>query len=327
MNIDPDILKMAILLAVAAGGVAYVFIYPMLSGENRAEKRQQSLKTTTSRAETRASSMDPNARRKQVEGSLKEIAQKHKQGKVSLEVMLQRSGVNMDKQKFMIFSIIMSLVFAGLVYVLTNNIYFPIGGLVVGGLGFPRWWLGFMTKRRIKKFVSEFPNALDVITRGIKSGLPLGDCLRIIAVEGAEPVKTEFRRIVESQTMGLTVPEAIERLTDRVPTTETNFFSIVISIQAKAGGNLSEALGNLSKVLRERKQMVGKVQAMAMEAKASAAIIGILPPIVMMLVYWSSPDYMAVLWTTTNGEIALAVSIFWMSIGILSMKKMINFDV
>ena len=326
MNFDMDMLKMAALLALAGGGIAYVFIYPMLSGENRADKRQDAFKNANPRSGLK-NAQDPNSRRKQVESSLKEIANKKAKGNVSLKVRMARAGLEWSKQKFMIFSGIMAAVFAGLIFVLTNNIYFPVLGIVIGGVGFPRWWLGFLTKRRLKKFVAEFPNALDVITRGIKSGLPLGDCLRIIAVEGAEPVKTEFRRIIESQTMGLTVPEAIERLVDRVPITEANFFSIVIAIQSKAGGNLSEALGNLSKVLRERKKMVGKVQAMAMEAKASAAIIGILPPIVALLVYLTAPDYISLLWTTTTGQIALACSLCWMSIGILSMKKMINFDI
>ena len=186
--------------------------------------------------------------------------------------------------------------------------------------------LSFLAKRRIKKFVEEFPNALDVITRGIKAGLPLGDCLRIIAAEAAEPVKSEFRRVVESQALGLTVPEAIERMAERVPVTETNFFSIVISIQSKAGGNLSEAIGNLSRVLRDRKKMKGKVQAMAMEAKASGAIIAGMPFIVATLVYLTSPQYMSLLWTTNMGRLALCGAAFWMSIGIFSMKKMINFD-
>ena len=115
-----------------------------------------------------------------------------------------------------------------------------------------------------------FPNALDIIVRGVKAGLPLGDTLRIIANEAPEPVRREFRKIVESQTLGLPLPEAAEKLAQRVPVSETNFFSIVIGIQAKSGGNLSEAIGNLSRTLRERKKMKGKIKAMAMEAKASA---------------------------------------------------------
>lgn len=121
--------------------------------------------------------------------------------------------------------------------------------------------------------------------------------------------------------------DAILRMYERVPVTDVNFFAVVIAIQAKSGGNLSEALGNLSRVLRERKKMVGKVQAMSMEAKASGVIIAALPFIVALMTYLSSPDYISLLWTTTVGKAALVVSAFWMSLGIFSMKKMITFDI
>ena len=130
-------------------------------------------------------------------------------------------------------------------------------------------------------FLTVLPDAVDVIVRGIKAGLPLLDSLKMVAAEGQEPVKSEFKAIIETQTIGLPLGEACAKLYERMPLPEANFFGIVIAIQQKAGGNLSEALGNLSKVLRERKKMKAKIQAMSMEAKASAAIIGSLPPAVM----------------------------------------------
>ena len=151
----------------------------------------------------------------------------------------------------------------------------------------------------MKAFLNEFPNALDVMVRSIKSGLPLNDAMRLIASDGQEPVKTEFRRVIESQQMGMSVPDACARMHHSIPLPEANFFAIVIAIQAQAGGNLSEALGNLSRVLRERKKMKAKVQALSMEAKASAAIIGALPFIVAILVYLTSPHYMMILFTDT----------------------------
>ena len=126
--------------------------------------------------------------------------------------------------------------------------------------------------------------------------------------------------------MGIPIAEAVERLYRNVPTPETNFFAIVIGIQAQAGGNLSEALGNLSRVLRDRKKMKAKIQAMSMEAKASGGIIGSLPVIVAFLVYLTSPGYISVLFTSTPGNMILAVAAFWMATGIFVMKKMINFD-
>ena len=145
--------------------------------------------------------------------------------------------------------------------------------------------------------------------------------------DGQEPVKTEFRRIIEAQQVGLNIPEACARMINSIPLPEVNFFAIVIAIQAQAGGNLSEALGNLGKVLRERKKMKSKVQALSMEAKASACIIGALPFIVALLVYMTSPQYMMILFTDPRGHIIMGCSAVWMSIGIWVMRNMINFDI
>ena len=149
-----------------------------------------------------------------------------------------------------------------------------IGFAFAAAFGVPFWLLNYLKKRRENNFLHNFPDAVDVITRGIKAGLPLLDSLKMIAAEGQEPLKSEFRTIIETQTVGIPIGEACAKLYERMPLAEANFFGIVIAIQQKAGGNLSEALGNLSKVLRDRKKMKAKIQAMSMEAKASAAIIG-----------------------------------------------------
>jgi tight adherence protein B len=211
------------------------------------------------------------------------------------------------------------------VFVVSGNMLGTLGALFVGGLGLPRWLLGYRKKRRLNRFTLELPNAVDVIVRGIRSGLPLGDCLRIVASEAQEPLRSEFRIIVESQAIGMTVGEAVAKLPERVPIAEANFFAIVIGIQQKSGGNLSEALGNLSKVLRDRRKMGDKIKAMSSEAKASAGIIGCLPFIVALMTYLSSPEYISLLWTTQAGKIALMAGGFWMSCGIFVMKKMISF--
>ena len=146
-----------------------------------------------------------------------------------------------------------------------------------------------MKKRREKKFLEGLPDAIDVIVRGIKAGLPLFDSIKVVAADAQEPVKSEFAAIVETQAIGMPLGEACSRLYERMPVPEANFFGIVITIQQKAGGNLSEALGNLSKVLRDRKKMKGKIKAMSMEAKASAAIIGSMPPRSWSVVYIINP--------------------------------------
>jgi tight adherence protein B len=154
----------------------------------------------------------------------------------------------------------------------------------------------------------------------------LFDSIKVVAADANEPLKSEFLAIIETQTIGMPLGEACARLYERMPVPEANFFGIVVAIQQKSGGNLSEALGNLSKVLRDRKKMAEKIQAMSMEAKASAGIIGSLPPIVMLLVYLSTPDYISLLWTHPTGRLMLAGSAIWMSCGIFVMKKMINFN-
>jgi tight adherence protein B len=194
------------------------------------------------------------------------------------------------------------------------------------GLGLPRWIISFLKKRRHNKFLEHFPDAVDIIVRGIKAGLPLMDSMRVIVSDAPEPIKSEFRAILETQTIGLPLGEACGKLYERIPLPEANFFGIVVLIQQKSGGNLSEALGNLSRVLRDRKKMKAKIKAMSMEAKASAGIIGSLPILVMGIVYVTSPDYIELLWTTPVGRLLLAGSAVWMLMGIMVMKKMINFD-
>jgi tight adherence protein B len=214
----------------------------------------------------------------------------------------------------------------------TIAMFFGVGLLVAAGVGFagafglPRWLLSFRKKRRENKFLNNFPDAVDVIVRGIKAGLPLLDCLKMIAVESPEPMKSEFRAIIETQAIGMPLGDACAKLYDSMPVPEANFFGIVISIQQRSGGNLSETLGNLSRVLRDRKKMKAKIQAMSQEAKASAGIIGALPIAVMTLVWITSPNYISLLWTEPLGRLMLAASAMWMFCGVMVMKKMINFD-
>ena len=319
-------LAVVALASLAAGGCAYVFIYPLLSGEARAEKRQKALiGTKTERVTERVSAVN---RREQVAQSLKEIEARQKtRNRMTLDTKLAQAGLAWGKGKFYLVSVMIAVVLALGLLVLSRNPLMAAGGLIIGGLGVPHWLLGFLKKRRIKRFTEELPNAMDIIVRGVRAGLPLGDCLRIIANEAQEPLRSEFKAVVEAQSMGISVADAVMKLAERIPVTEANFFGVVIGIQQKAGGNLSEALANLSRVLRERKKMAGKIKAMSMEAKASAVIIAALPFIVAFMTYLSSPAYIELLWTTQTGKLSLAVSGAWMGVGIAVMRKMINFDV
>jgi tight adherence protein B len=318
-------LALAFLAATTLGGLAWVFVYPLLSGERKAEHRRASI----AKAEPVARQVDRNqrTRREQVEGSLREIeARSQKQKKVALSTRLTQAGLSWSPQKFMIVSGALAVVCFAIAMLVGGGPLAGIGLAFAAGFGLPRWALSFLKTRREKNFLRALPDAVDVIVRGIKAGLPLFDSIKVVAADAPEPLKSEFLAIIETQAIGMPLGEACTRLFDRMPVPEANFFGIVISIQQKSGGNLSEALGNLSKVLRDRKKMAEKIQAMSMEAKASAGIIGSLPPIVMLLVYLSTPDYISLLWTHPTGQLMLCGCVLWMSIGIFVMKKMINFD-
>jgi len=311
------------LVAVAAGAVGYVILMPLLAGDKRAQQRRKALGTGRSAAD-RVVAVN---RREQVAKSLKELEAKKDAKKVPLEMKIARAGLAWSRRQYVVVSVILAVASAVLALILTGSPLTVIGALFAGGFGLPLWILKFRTKRRCAAFIVELPNAMDVIVRGLRSGIPLGDCLRIISREAKDPLRSEFRAAIEAQAMGLPMNDAIQRMYERVPLTEVNFFAVVIGIQQKSGGNLTEALGNLSRVLRERRKMAGKVQAMSMEAKASAAIIAALPFTVAVITYFSSPDYISLLWTTTLGKIALSLSAIWMSLGIFTMKKMISFDI
>ncbi len=315
-----------IMVAVAIGGVAWVFIYPFLSGERTAERRVASLARAEPIAQRPARSAQ-KTRREQVEGSLRQIeARKKTAARVPLSIRLARAGLKWSPRQFLLTAGALGL-FVFVVAIFVGAGLLPSLGLAfAAGGGLPFWVLSILKKRRESRFLELFPDAVDVIVRGIKAGLPLLDSLKLIAAEAEEPLRSEFRTIIETQTIGIPIGEACLKLYERMPVAEANFFSIVISIQQRAGGNLSEALGNLSRVLRDRKKMKAKIQAMSMEAKASAGIIGALPPAVMTLVYITSPQYISLLWTEPLGRMMLVGCAVWMFVGVMVMRKMINFD-
>lgn len=318
----------AILAAISAGGIAYALFYPRLSGQARAEQRRREFAAPAAVRAAADREAQSQARRGQVAQSLKDIENREKaRHKVTIEGRIEQAGLSWSRKQFWLLGIAMGIFLALVLLVASGNWVVVLVGFLIGLFGLPRWYLGYLGKKRMLRFITEFPNALDVIVRGIKSGLPLNDCLRIIANEAQEPVKSEFRLIVEAQQLGLSLTDAVGKLYERMPCSEANFFGIVLAIQQKTGGNLAETLANLSRVIRERRKMRDKIQAVSMEAKASAAIIGSLPPAVAGLVYLSSPGYMDALWTTDAGRAALVGCGIWMSIGVLVMRKMINFDI
>jgi len=324
MNLQ--MLALAFLAAAAVGGIAWVFLYPLLAGEKQAASRRASVARTEPVA-VRQAEKSQRSRREQVEGSLRELdARRQKEKRVSLTMRLIQAGLDWTPNKFWIVSGVLGLVGFAAAYMIGGGVLGAAGMAIATGFGLPRWALGYLKKRRETAFLKALPDAVDVIVRGIKAGLPLFESIKVVAADSPEPLRSEFLAIIETQTIGMPLGDACARLYERMPLPEANFFGIVIAIQQKSGGNLAEALGNLSKVLRDRKKMKEKIQAMSMEAKASAGIIGALPPSVMFFVYLSTPDYISLLWTHQFGQLMLVGCLVWMVIGVLVMKKMINFD-
>jgi len=267
------------------------------------------------------------SRREQVEGTLKEIEQRRaKNTRVPLAVRISQAGLDWSPRRFMLSAVALGVAAFVMAFLLGAGVIPTFAFAFAAGGGLPFWGLKFLKNRREKRFLEGFPDAVDVIVRGIKAGLPLLDSFKLIATDAEEPIRSEFRAIIDTQAIGMPIGEACLKLYDRMPLPEANFFGIVISIQQRSGGNLSEVLSNLGRVLRDRKRMKAKIQAMSMEAKASASIIGALPLVVMGLIFFTSPNYIELLWTHPLGRMMLAACAVWMSVGVLVMRKMINFD-
>jgi tight adherence protein B len=317
--------------AVTVAALIFTVLYPMFSDDKQSEKRMESVTESRSvKVASRSAAEVAANRRKQVSETLKELEERQKRKeKITLRLRLQRAGLKITPKTFWIFSAATG-VFCMLAVLLSfeSSVLFQVGALVagfVGMFGLPRWVLSKLTKSRQQKFLRELANSLDVVVRGVKSGLALNECLQIIARESPEPIASEFKEVVEQQRVGVPLGEALERMAQRMPVPEVRFLTIVIGIQQQAGGNLSEALGNLSEVLRSRLRMAMKVKALSAEATASASVLAALPPGVMLMVYLSTPDYIMPLFVTKIGNFMIAIGLFWMSCGVFVMKKMINF--
>ncbi|MGR4862702.1 type II secretion system F family protein [Caulobacter sp. LARHSG274] len=276
-------------------------------------------------ARAKAAANSPDLRRKQIIKTLKEQDRRQKKASLTVAAHLRAAGLGENTRMFWIISAVIGLTVGVLLLVLHQMPLIALGAAFAAGFGLPRWVVGMMAKARTKKFTEAFSDAIDIIVRGIKSGLPVHDCLKVIGKECPEPLAGEFRVLTENVAMGMSMDQALERMYERMPTNELRFFTIVLSIQAKTGGNLAEALGNLSTVLRARKLMVEKIKALSAEAVASAFIIGSLPPGVVALISVTAPKYMAPLFTDPRGHVMLVVAGIWMSMGIFVMRKMINF--
>lgn len=320
----------ALLAFVAIGGVGLAFT----GGQSKPEKKRLQSMAGNRGGARKSSAVDMAAlkRRQTTQEALKELAANEKQSRqrrVSIKGQIAQAGLNVTLVQYWLTAVGIGIGLALTAIIVLGPtqqglIAAAVGGFV-GVLGLPRWFVGMLVAGRQKKFSNQLADAIDIIVRGVKSGLPLGQCLRIIAAESPEPLRLEFQNLCDAQAMGVPLDQSMQRMFERMPLPEVNFFSIVLIIQQKTGGNLSESLGNLSTVLRSRKLMKEKVKALSAEAKASAMIIGALPFCVMATVYVTKPDYIMILFTDPMGHLILLGATIMMTAGILIMRNMVNF--
>lgn len=329
MNPDMAFLLAAAAAFVAVGGVGWVAVGSMGDAQSKKRINRAVGDGQLMRGKRQTAALDQAAQRKrQVQESLKDMEQRQRDQRkktLTVKARIRQAGMSFSPTVFWMVSGGAALTGALVALVTGQNLLVVAAVMLVCGLGLPRWWLGFLRGRRQKKFIGEFANSLDVIVRGVKSGLPLNECLKIVAAEAPDPVSTEFQKLVEGIAMGVNLPDGLDRMCERMPLPELNFFRTVLVIQQKTGGNLAETLANLSNVLRSRKMMREKISALSSEAKASAFIIGSLPPGVLGLVYLTTPSYMSEMFNHPTGQLMLLGGASWMFIGIMVMRGMINF--
>jgi tight adherence protein B len=315
----------ALLAFVAIGGVGLAFTGGASGPE---KKRVQAVAGNRSAArKTSAVEMAALKRKQTTQEALKELAATEKQSRkrrVSVKGQIAQAGLSITVTQYWLMAAGLGVALTIVGLVVQGLIAAGVGGFV-GAFGLPRWGLGMMVSGRQKKFAGQLADAIDIIVRGVKSGLPLNQCLRIIAAESPDPLRSEFQLLCDAQAMGVPLDQSMQRMFDRMPLPEVNFFAIVLVIQQKTGGNLSESLANLSTVLRSRKLMKEKVKALSAEAKASAMIIGALPFCVMAIVYVTKPDYIMILFTDPMGHLILLGATVMMTLGIVIMRNMVNF--
>jgi|AntRauTorcE11898_2_1112593.scaffolds.fasta_scaffold17524_2 tight adherence protein B len=317
------------LAALAGIGLVLILAMPALEARSRRNRRLAEALGVSPVESREGHGGNASTRRKAIEETLKEIeerqtTQRQQRRRPGLGQRLREAGLDWSARGYWLFSATVAVA----AFAAASSLgLLPAIGLAGGaGLLVPRLYVAFRRKRRLAAFAATFPDTIDVIVRGVRAGRPLVDCLAIVANDTEDPIRSEFRLVVEDQSVGITLQEAVDRLAERVPLQEVGFLATVITIQSRAGGSLTEALGNLSTVLRGRRQLQAKVKAMSAEAKTSAGIIGALPVIVAGLVQLTSPEYLAVLYQTDLGMMVLAGCALWMSIGVFVMRQMINFD-
>ncbi|WP_038035085.1 type II secretion system F family protein [Thermopetrobacter sp. TC1] len=330
---NPQFLQIVMMgvIALVVGGLTIFILQRFMSDKASRSRRMNRIVNEKEVQKANLQKLHKDKRRKQVQAMLREVEEETRRRKKgqrpSLKKMLRQAGLKVSPVQYYLFALGSGVILGLVTLVLSRNPFVGLGGLLVGGLGVPYWLLKFLRKRRELAFLTLLPETIDAMVRSIKAGLPLNEALKLVAKEMPDPIGVEFREVVEGQRLGIPLDQGFQRMYDRMPLPEVNFLSIVIGIQQQSGGNLSEVLNNLAKVLRDRKGMRLKVKALSQEAKAGASIIGALPVLLLAAISVLNPEYIQPLFNTITGKFMLVGAVVWMSTGIIVMYKMINFKV
>ncbi len=318
------------LLLVGAGIMSLLVVgYMLVAGPSAAKESQRRLQALRFR-HSESTDTKVESQLKKAIASRKPKVQ-HAAGSTSridaLAIRLDRTGKNWSLSQYFYASLGLALAVAVLMYLRSGAALLSLGIGVFIGAGLPHLVVNFFIKRRTANFNAKFPDAIELLVRGLRSGLPVTETLAVVAQELPGPVGEEFKGITERIKIGKTMEESLQNTADRLGIPEFNFFCITLAIQRETGGNLAETLSNLSDVLRKRSQMKLKIKAMSSESKASAYIVGALPFIVFGMIYWINPGYIGGFFEDERLIVTGLGGLVWMSIGGFIMAKMVSFEI
>lgn len=245
----------------------------------------------------------------------------------ALAIRLERTGKKWTLSQYAYASLGLALAVALVIFLKSGAFLLSLGIGVLVGAGLPHLVVGKLITRRINQFNAKFADAIELLVRGLRSGLPVTETLQVVAQEVDGPVGVEFKAVVDRIKVGRTMEESLQVTADKLAIPEFNFFCITLAIQRETGGNLAETLSNLADVLRKRSQMKLKIRAMSSESKASAMIVGALPFIVFGLIYWINPEYLGTFFTDERLIVIGLGGFTWMGIGVWIMAKMVSFEI
>ncbi|AMG74279.1 MULTISPECIES: type II secretion system F family protein [Sphingopyxis] len=322
-------MNLPVILIIATAFLAFAALVVLLGGPSAGKAKSRRLASVKDRHAASTEAVVAAQMRKTIQASsagsnrLSSLMPRREQ----MELRLRRTGKTWNITQYMFATMILFVVVAALMLIMRAPFMLAILFGLLAGIGLPYMIVGRLIKKRVTQFTTRFPDAIDLLVRGLRSGLPVTETFQVVSQELPGPVGEEFRGIIERIRIGNTMEAALQESADMLGTPEFQFFCITIAIQRETGGNLAETLGNLSDVLRKRAQMKLKIRAMSSEAKASAYIVGSLPFFVFGIVWMMNPEYLSGFFHEERLMIAGMGGLIWMSLGAFIMSRMISFEI